>query len=98
MTQLFRLLDEFQAVYRQNYRYVGGKWWVLIDGYWSTFNARQHMARALLAMAEDIWPEGHSCRAQVSKDYMITRLCAGLVPGLSSDRLPGRQESMDPPS
>lgn len=92
MNEVFRLLDEFHAVYRDRYRYVAGKWWALSDGYWTTFDARPKMARALLNLAEDMWPEGHVCRRQVSKDYMITRLCAGLAPRFTSDRLPGRIE------
>jgi hypothetical protein len=94
MTSMFRLLDEFQAVYRRHYRYVAGKWWVLTDDYWTTHDARVRMGRALVRLAEDIWPEGHSVRRQASRDYMITRLCAGLVPRFLSDRLPGRTEEL----
>ena len=95
MSTLFVLLDEFQARFRHHYRHVAGKWWVLSDGYWTTHDARARMARSLLAVADDLWPEGHAARKQVAKDYMITRLCASLVPRLRADALPGRVDDTE---
>jgi hypothetical protein len=96
MSTIFDLLDEFQARFESRFRYVAGKWWVYANGYWTTHDARQQMSKLLVAVAEDRWPEGHSARRQVTKEYMITRLCAGLVPRLRSDRLPGRAEGVLP--
>lgn len=95
MTNLFKILDEFHAVYQRHYRYVAGKWWVLTDDRWTTHDARIRMSRALVVLVNDMYPEGHSVRHQVSRDYMITRLCAGLAPRFKSDYLPGRTEPLD---
>lgn len=97
MSTMFRLLDEFYTLNSRNFRYVAGRWWILTDGYWTTYDARPRMARSLITLASEIWPEGHSAQRQVTKDYMITRLCAGLVPQFRSDRLPGRPEEPTDP-
>lgn len=95
MTNLFKILDEFHTIFHRHYRYVAGRWWVLLDYRWTTHDARMRMAKALVALVNDMYPEGHSVRRQVTKDYMITRLCAALVPRLRSDYLPGRTEDPD---
>jgi hypothetical protein len=102
MTDIFKVLDKFRADHGWRFRYVAGKWWVWDEDHWRTYDAKLRMARTLKVMAMLIWPDGHSALKQVEKDYMITRLCSGLVPYLRADTLPGdpkaSRHSSEPPA
>ena len=91
MDNMYTLLDEFQAMHGWRFRYVANKWWGwdVDTRSWRQFDARENLSRAFLSTAEMIWDEAHVGRRQVSRDYMVTGLCARLVPHLRSDSLEG---------
>lgn len=90
MSELFMILDDFQTGPGKVYRYVNRTWWGfnVDEARWEHLAVKERMARSLVAITVDLFPDNVKIQKQVTRDYIQDRLIKGLVPRLSSDTLP----------
>jgi hypothetical protein len=82
-----QLTDAMLRAYGRNYRNVHNRWWVLLDGSWQQYGARERLRTATWRMCRDLWPDKPGF-----PDYLLARQMSMLIPYLSSIALPGRPE------
>lgn len=92
MTEMFKIIDAFQAAYGRVYRYVDRTWWAwnTDEDCWEHLPAKARMSRAITNLVLDLFPGDLTLQRQCTRDYIQDRLIKGLVPGLSAATLPGR--------
>jgi hypothetical protein len=87
-------LDEFVDTRGQGFRFLEGKWWQYLDGYWSTLGARDNLIRTVMWYTNDdvLHPQ---LRHNLGMYYQALRIMRRLMGPLTVLALPGRLEPVD---
>lgn len=92
------VVSTFVHAHGFHFRYLDRKWWVFEDGYWSMFQAKARLMRAIMIHTQDLFPDEHPMQKKAKKLYYQDRVTALISQRLFVDRLPGRQEFPPEPS
>jgi hypothetical protein len=104
-SQARAIVDQFLAVYAWQFAYVNRTWWHWIGdkSTWDYVDARHHMRRVFVIIAEDLFPQTQKLVRQVNQDYVFNALAAELRWPLTQGDLPcgpkpGSRHSSEPPA
>lgn len=89
------IADTFQARHGWRFAWLDRKWWILDEGRWTQFMAKERLIRTIGELGRELFQNDPKNRQQAGMGYVQASIASLLCGRLMVSGLPGRRQEAD---